>query len=250
VGEPSLAGRRLLIVGASSGVGRAVARRAVDLGAEVVVSARRADKLAELVAELGRGHVVAADVTAPGGPERIVSAAVEAVGDLDVVLYTVGIAHPAPLTEQGREDWDRVLAANVVAPNLLTVQAVPHLTPAGICAYVSSQAVDVDYWAMGPYSASKVALDRSIELWRHEQPERRFLRITLGNTAPTDFADGWDPRLLTIAAERWSADGIRLDLLMDAADVAGHVVDVLASMLAHPALDSRDLRLNGRPPPD
>ena len=59
---PALAGRRVVVVGSSSGIGRGVAERAIASGAHVVVAARRVDRLKELVVEAGGGHLAELDL--------------------------------------------------------------------------------------------------------------------------------------------------------------------------------------------
>ena len=88
--SPTLKGRRILVVGASAGIGQAFARSAAAAGADVVVSARRLDKLQELVAELGKGHAIACDVSDSQACDSLVHATVEVLGGLDLVLYTAG----------------------------------------------------------------------------------------------------------------------------------------------------------------
>src|SRR3954469_4877590 len=82
----TLDGKRVLVVGASSGIGRAVAIQAVREGAKVVFAARRTDALADAVEEAGGGLPVDGDVRRVGDCERIVQQAVAALGELDLVF--------------------------------------------------------------------------------------------------------------------------------------------------------------------
>jgi len=79
-----LEGRRVLVVGASVGIGRAIATAAVRQGAEVVFAARRREVLDEAIAEAGGGVAACGDVCAPQGCQAIVDQAVAAVGALTV----------------------------------------------------------------------------------------------------------------------------------------------------------------------
>ena len=78
-----LAGERILVVGASSGIGRALAIASVAAGAQVVLCARRANRLQEAIDEGGGGSAVVADVRRAPDCERLVAEAVAALGGLD-----------------------------------------------------------------------------------------------------------------------------------------------------------------------
>ena len=94
---PRLAGRVVAITGASSGIGRACAVRLAAEGATVVVSARRADRLDELVESIkasgGRAIAVTGDVTRESDMQALVARAVEAFGSLDVMICNAGIGY-------------------------------------------------------------------------------------------------------------------------------------------------------------
>ena len=86
----SLADRRVLVVGASAGIGRAFASQAIAGGAAVAVVGRRAERLAELVDGLPLAVAVAGDVRAPADCSRIVAEAIAALGGIDLLLYCAG----------------------------------------------------------------------------------------------------------------------------------------------------------------
>jgi NADP-dependent 3-hydroxy acid dehydrogenase YdfG len=103
-------GKRYWLVGASEGLGRALALALSKAGAEVIVSARSADRLAGLVAELpGPGRAVACDVA---DPESVRKAAAEA-GEVDGMVYLAGLYWPMKATE-----WDADKVATMVDVNL------------------------------------------------------------------------------------------------------------------------------------
>jgi NAD(P)-dependent dehydrogenase (short-subunit alcohol dehydrogenase family) len=123
-----LDGRRALVTGASSGLGRRFALTLARAGAEVVVAARRADKLAALVGEieaLGGGcHGVSVDVTSAASIvgcfdeiERITG------GIADVALNNAGVTITKPLLQQTEEDWDAVVGTNLKGSWLLAQEA-------------------------------------------------------------------------------------------------------------------------------
>lgn len=106
----------VLITGASSGLGARFARVASAAGATVVVAARRADRLAALVDELGDAHAVEVDLTAPGEPEACVAKAIELAGRVDVLINNAGISQVAPALEFSTEDFRHEIEIDLVAP--------------------------------------------------------------------------------------------------------------------------------------
>jgi NAD(P)-dependent dehydrogenase (short-subunit alcohol dehydrogenase family) len=122
-----LDGRTILITGASSGLGARFARVAHGLGATVVVSARRADRLDSLVKELGeRAHAIASDVAAPGANAALVTAAIERTGGLHGVVANAGIANTVPAVKETPEDFARVVHVDLVAPFELAQATMQH----------------------------------------------------------------------------------------------------------------------------
>jgi len=251
--SPTLKGRRILVVGASAGIGEAFARSAAAAGADVCVSARRKDKLEELCEDLGSGHAVAADVSDPAQCASLVASAVEHLGGLDLVLYTAGAARLAPLESAGADAWRISYDVNVVGPALVAQAALPHMTREGMIAFLSSEGVHEFRWGLATYAASKAALDTTISYWRNEHPELRFSRIVIGATMPTDFGNNFtDMDLLVVALEKWAGSGIPMTA-METSDVGQSLAELMAVVLAHPEIDIADLfldaRLSGTMPP-
>ena len=106
----------VLITGASSGLGARFARVASAAGATVVVTARRAERLAELVDELDDAHAVEVDLTAPGGPEACVARSIELAGRIDVLINNAGISQVAPALDFSTEDFRHEIEIDLVAP--------------------------------------------------------------------------------------------------------------------------------------
>ena len=106
----------VLITGASSGLGARFARVASAAGAAVVVAARRAERLAELVDELDDANAVEVDLTAPGGPEACVARSIELAGRIDVLVNNAGISQVAPALDFSTEDFRHEIEIDLVAP--------------------------------------------------------------------------------------------------------------------------------------
>ncbi len=115
---PDMKDKVALITGASSGIGRATAKAFAASGANVVVAARRAAELEDLVAEIrsegGAATAIATDVSAAADVERMVAHAIETYGRLDFAVNNAGIeGRFAPIVDLSEDDWDRVLDINL-----------------------------------------------------------------------------------------------------------------------------------------
>ena len=120
------------ITGASSGIGRALARGLVDRGAKVVLGARRADRLADLVAELGdAAHAVPMDVRSPADSRALVDAAVSRFGRLDGMVANAGIGRYGGIEDHSDEQLQEMLDTNVAGTVWPIRAAVPHLKSQG-----------------------------------------------------------------------------------------------------------------------
>jgi NAD(P)-dependent dehydrogenase (short-subunit alcohol dehydrogenase family) len=130
--EPS---RYAIVTGGGSGIGRAVARRLVADGYAVVVTGRRPEPCREVVAELeaagGSGLAISADVGEPEDAERVVAAALERYGALDLVVANAGIGDGAPVLEETLEGWERVMRTNLTGAFLIIRAALPALIERG-----------------------------------------------------------------------------------------------------------------------
>jgi NAD(P)-dependent dehydrogenase (short-subunit alcohol dehydrogenase family) len=206
--EFDLSGQRVLVVGASSGLGREIARQAAAAGARVACAARRRDRLAEVIATSpGRSIAVACDVTRPDDCARAVAETVAALGGLDALVYTAAVSALGLLEDASAEEWNRTLQTNLVGAALIARAAVPHLRASrGRAVFLSSYAVRQCMIGMSLYRVSKLALDGLIQCLRDEHRDVDFIRAMIGNTAGTEFGVGWDPegvaKIMAIWRER------------------------------------------------
>jgi len=161
-----MAGRAVLVTGASRGIGRAVAQVFAADGERVAVHHRdSADLAASLLASLpGDGHVVVrADLADPEATARAVDEAADALGGLDVVVNNAGVFPPHPVLdstyEQWQDAWRQVLAVNLVAPANVIWCAVRHMRPGGRIVNVSSRGAFRGEPKQPAYGASKAGLN-------------------------------------------------------------------------------------------
>ena len=226
-------GKRILVVGASSGVGAALARLADGQGARVAISARRSDVLADLASGSRSMVVVPGDVRDEASARSIVADAHHALGGLDAVVYTVGMSPLQPLAGATAEQWRDALDTNVVGAAIISAAAAPHLLESdGRLILLSSKSVRRPFPHLTLYATSKFALDGLVRCLPGEFPGLRVTRVVVGNTEGTDFTASWDPVALGEAVQRWEAAGVLGDgavATMQPEDVAASICHVITS---------------------
>lgn len=153
-----LHGKRILVTGASSGIGRAVAVSCARAGANLVITGRDESRLiATLNAMSGNGHAaVIADLT----DAAQVSSLIEQSGAVDGIVHSAGIVGVMPFRMLGRPFLDEVFDTNFVAPILLTQQllARKRVVDGGSILFMTSLAAHTGTVGVATYSASKTAL--------------------------------------------------------------------------------------------
>lgn len=154
------------ITGASAGIGRELARQFAAEGADVAVSARREDRLQEVVDEIEqrgrRGLAVLCDVTDEVAVAEAADRVARHFGRMDVAVANAGFGVIGRIDELAADDWRRQFDVNVVALAVTAKHALPHLRETrGRMVLVGSVASMVARAGAGPYSASKAAV-RSI----------------------------------------------------------------------------------------
>jgi len=179
-----IAGKVVVITGASSGLGEATARHLSALGATVVLGARRADRIDALTAEIvkagGNAIAVATDVTDAVQVQRLVDAAVERFGRIDVMLNNAGLMPHSPLERRKIADWDRTIDVNIKGVLYGIAAALPHMQRqnSGHFINVSSVAGHKVRPAGAVYSATKTAV-RVISEGLRQEVKRWNIRTTI-----------------------------------------------------------------------
>jgi NAD(P)-dependent dehydrogenase (short-subunit alcohol dehydrogenase family) len=162
VSTHSLEGRTALVTGASRGIGAAIARSLDRAGARVALVARSAPALDAVAAELSnRPVVLAADLSDPAVPQRLVADARTQLGGIDVLVNNAALAARLPTAELDASLIDELYAVNVRAPLLLIAALVPSMIErsSGAVINVSSVSAVVGTPRRAAYAATKGAID-------------------------------------------------------------------------------------------
>ena len=150
-----------IVTGASSGIGFGCATTLAGMGMAVVGTGRDEARLADLRAAVGdddRLLTLAVDLTADDGPRRIVDAAVQRWGHIDVLVNNAGVGSPKPLHETDDESLDHFLGLMLRAPFRLARDVIPHMGPGSVIINVTSTFAVVGGLRGGAYSAAKGGL--------------------------------------------------------------------------------------------
>ena len=122
----NVAGRSVLLTGATGGLGHAIARRLAAAGAQLVLSGRRADVLAELASEID-GQVAAADLSDADAVQELAAAH----ADIDILIANAGLPASGRLASYSADEIERALRVNLQAPILLTHALAPRMVARG-----------------------------------------------------------------------------------------------------------------------
>jgi NADP-dependent 3-hydroxy acid dehydrogenase YdfG len=160
----NIAGKVIVITGASSGMGAAAARHLAAKGACVVLGARRSDRIAALAAEIttagGKATAVVTDVTKREDLRKLVDTAVETYGRVDVLINNAGIMPLSPLERLKVDEWDRMIDVNLKGVLYGVAAALPHMKEqrSGHIINLSSVAGHKLFAGSAVYSATKFAV--------------------------------------------------------------------------------------------
>jgi NAD(P)-dependent dehydrogenase (short-subunit alcohol dehydrogenase family) len=205
----ALDGSRILIVGASSGIGRVLGLQATAAGATVAFAARRRELVDSTANEAGNGAIgLVCDVRDEGSCAALVASTGDALGGIDAVVYSPAIDLLTRIETADAALWRSTFETNVFGAALVTAAALPHLRASkGRALYISASSVDRPLPGMGVYASSKAALETMVRAWQAEHPDVCFSNVRVGSALGTGVTDSWDRELLYELSTTWNALG-------------------------------------------
>jgi NADP-dependent 3-hydroxy acid dehydrogenase YdfG len=224
-------GRKILVIGASAGIGAAIARRLAAEGADVHLAARRCDKLAAHVEEIrtAGGSAAAHECDLASGPsvaELFAAVARDGV-PLDAMVNTAAVLWLEPFATQTEEAWRTMIAINLSGAICATQHALAHMLPLerGQILHVTSTAGGLAIPYLAVYSATKAALGHFLSAMRGEYGKSgvRFTELQIGNTGGTEGGG--------VASRPPGEDGIRSIMRWTGAPEMMKVDDVVEAAL-------------------
>jgi NADP-dependent 3-hydroxy acid dehydrogenase YdfG len=217
----SLAGKTVLITGASAGIGWATALEFAAKRANVVVTARREERLSELcdliASDDGRAVYFAGDAAAESTAEKCVALAVKQFGKLDILINNAGAGNYKNLVDTSAEEYDALMDSNMKSSFLFTRHAAPVMIEqkGGEILFISSVAGLQGYAGEAVYCASKFA---QIGFAQALDGELRNHGIKVGAICPggvkTEFAVG----------KGRTEEGVKTSYMMEPREVADAIV--------------------------
>ena len=194
-----LSGRRVLLTGASRGIGRALASELAGAGASLALVARDRDALEEVAAALGAATVHPCDLADPAQVDGLVARVEDAGGPIDVLVNNAGLDRSGALVESGPEDVGAVFQVNLLTPVELCRQALPGMLDRGVGHLVnmSSLAGVSGFPGMAVYASTKAGLTHFTSVLRSDLRGSPVVTTLVEvGPVPTDMLDeieGYEP---------------------------------------------------------
>jgi 3-oxoacyl-[acyl-carrier protein] reductase len=223
----TFSGKTVIVTGSARGIGRAIAEKFAECGANVVISDLDQTAVEKTAAEIGpRALGVSANVVKEEDIDRLFTSAVDRFGRVDVVVNNAGVTRDALLVRMDEKDWDMVLDTNLKGAFLVTKVAARLMMKQkyGRIVNISSVAGLAGNAGQANYSASKAGL---IGLTKTVAKELASRNVTVNAVAP-GFIDTEMTRALPETARTALVSGVPLKRAGAPADVAA-VVLFLAS---------------------
>ena len=197
----NLTGKTALVTGGSKGLGKAMARGLVEMGADIVISSRHEEELRPALDEIlkdtnRKGRFIVADMAKRADVRKLAQTAVEQMGKIDILVNNAGTNTPQAIDQIKDEDWDRVMEINLNSIMVLTRALVPQMKARrwGRIIHISSVMGFVSKEGRNIYSVTKSGLlgfarATALDLGEHG--------ITVNCIAPGPFLTDLPGRLLS-----------------------------------------------------
>lgn len=229
-----LSNKVVVIMGASSGIGAATARRLARDGAKLVIAARRLDRLNEIASEFDEGQVipVQADVTNFKEVRAAIETAVNEFGWIDVLYNNAGIMPLSNLSDGHRDEWQNMVNINIMGPLNGIAAALPIMKTQGQGHIITTDSVAGHVVApgMAVYSGTKYAARIIMDGLRMEEAANHIKTtiITPGATQSELTSHISDPETRKSNTDYWgTVDGLTADQIAQAVEFA---IDSKANM--------------------
>jgi NADP-dependent 3-hydroxy acid dehydrogenase YdfG len=229
----SLSGKVALVTGASSGIGAGIALELARAGATVALAARRADRLAGVVAQIealgGQALALAGDMTVEAEAVKAVEDTVAQLGRIDILINSAGVMQAGGIENVDFEEYRRVFDINVFGTLYCSSAAVKHMLAqgGGDIVNITSLAGRKGGPQTSAYSASKHAANSMTDAMRQELGNRNIrVSILMPGATASEVADG-------ISDPNWRA-AIQAHVSKDGAVQPSEIGETIAFMLSLP----------------
>jgi NAD(P)-dependent dehydrogenase (short-subunit alcohol dehydrogenase family) len=225
-----LDGQRALVTGATSGLGRAIAERLAQEGAEVLVHGRDPDRGADTASAINAAGGTARFVAADLGSHSDVLRLAQDVGDIDILVNNAGFVVFAPTAELSVEAFDATFAINVRAPFYLVAALAPQMAARGRGSIISVDSMSgrIGLTGAAAYGASKAALSAMTRAWTAEYSPSG-VRVNAIAPGPV-YTDGSSPDRIRRLGETTPLH--RAAQPQEIADIVAFLVSPAASYIA------------------
>jgi short-subunit dehydrogenase len=190
--------QRIVITGASRGIGRSIALRLAAKGISLVLQGRNAQLLSAVAKECeSLGATTSQHIVSLDDIHAVEKFAKEITSSpVDVLINNAGIARTSPIAEQSITDWQETMTVNLFAPVILTKAVLPGMKSGSSIVNIASMSSFNGYPTLGSYCASKFALEGFTQVLRLETQERgiRVIGIYPASTR-TDIWEGMSLKL-------------------------------------------------------
>jgi NAD(P)-dependent dehydrogenase (short-subunit alcohol dehydrogenase family) len=238
-----LAGKVAAVTGATSGSGRAIARRFIEQGAEVYLLARGADRLKALERLLGPSAIgIPTDLGDPQSVNACFSEIGERHNRLDILINNAAIYRPVPFEALSDSEIEVHFRTNLLGPIYTCRAAIPLMRAAGGGEIVntSSEATIESFAMLSMYAVTKAGLEALGQALRTEYEKEEIRVTTLVQGVAAGEGGGsqgweWDPDHSAVAFQRWEEDGILRRISgKHGAQQVDHVADVHLFIVTRP----------------